>query len=207
MGEKMKTYIKQAIIPFIYLLFMAIIALAITSIEDKLLWLKIALGILNLALYFTVVCGACYKEGQQALKIRVANDLEREQIIITGEDRPLKLHEEYKWWKGFFIGGLACAPMLVLLIIHTVLILINPALNGCGVASAFIYMAFFMFFMLGGSGSAENVTPMSPASFYGCLIALPILMVACGVAYYLGAKKIQLQQEAIKAKHREIYGE
>lgn len=203
----MKTYIKQAIIPFIYLFFVAITGLAVVSIDNGLLWLKIVLGILNVLLYLTIVCGSGYKEGQQALKIRVANDIEREQIIRTGEDRPLKLHEEYKWWKGFFIGGISCVPMIVLLLIHTVLILINPALNGCGVATALIYMAFFSFFMFAGDSSAQSVTPMSPESFYLCLIAIPIIMVSLGVSYYLGAKKIQRQQDAIKAKHRQIYGE
>lgn len=204
----MKTYIKQAFIPFIYLVFVAIVSMAILSIEEKLLWLKIILAILNLGLYLSVVCGTSFKEGQIALKVRIANDLERQQIVKTGEDRPLKLKEEYKWWKGALIGGLACVPMLLLLLIHTILILINPALNGCGVAVAFIYMCIFCFFMLGGSGSgAETVSPMPPESFYLALVAIPIIMLACGISYYLGAKKIQFQQDAIKEKHREIYGE
>lgn len=203
----MKIYIKQAFLPFIYLIFVAISAMAIVSIDANLLWLKIILSILNVGLYLCILCGTSFMEGQTALKVRVANDLEREIIIRTGEDRHIRKHEEFKWWKGILIGVLSCVPMLVLLLVHTILTLINPTLNGCGVVTAFIYMAFFSFIMLNGGGTTETVTPMPPQAFYFALISLPIIACACGIAYYLGGKKIQLQQDAIKAKRREIYGE
>ena len=107
----MKYYFKQGIFPFIYQIFMAMIAFGILMIEE-LIWLKILLAALNIALYLFIVAAVAYKEGQEALKVQMANDLERREIIRTGEDRPLKLHEEYKPWKGFFFGFIACVPVV-----------------------------------------------------------------------------------------------
>ena len=79
-------YIKQAIIPFMYLFFMALTALGIAMITDaNLVWLKVVLALLNLGLYGVIVCATSYKDGQTALKVRIANDLERVQIIKTRE--------------------------------------------------------------------------------------------------------------------------
>ena len=202
----MKTYLKQAFVPFVYLFLTAVIAFAILSIGDGLVWLKALLCACNIALYITVVGGISYKEGQTALKVRIANDTERRHIIRTGEDRPLRIAEEYKWWKGFLMGAIACAPMLILMLVHTVLILINPALNGAGVIACTFYMAFFAFMIL-GNGNSTSLKPLEPTKFYFNLISLPIVMLICGIGYMLGARKIQRQQDAIKQRHREIHGE
>lgn len=197
-------YIKQSFLPFVYLFFMAMTAMAILTIGNELVWLKVILCLLNLGLYLIIVCAASYKDGQTALKERIANDLERMQIIRTGEDRPLKLKEEYKWWKGYFYGFLSCVPLLLLLAIHTVLMLIDPALNGAGVVASIIYLTFFAFFRLNAVGTEVAV---APTIYYSTLIALPIIMIATGVSYYMGARKIQHQQDLIKEKQRQIYGE
>ncbi len=202
----MKTYLKQAFVPLVYTFLVSVIAFAILSIDDKLAWLKVLLCILNISLYAIVVGGVSYKEGQMALKIRVANDTERKQIIKTGEDRPLRLAEEYKWWKGFLMGAITCLPMLVLMLVHTVLILINPALNGAGVISCTFYMAFFCFMII-KTGNSTDLKPLEPAKFYFNFVSLPIIMLICGFGYLAGARKIMRQQEAIRKRHREIHGE
>lgn len=192
--------VKQAFIPFTYLFFMAIIAFAILSIEG-LIWLKAVLLGLNMALYFFVVCTSAFHDGQKALKVRIANDIERNQIILTGEDRPLKLSEEYKPWKGFAIGLVANIPLIILMVIHTILITaVGSAYTGAGAIAGFIYMMFFAFFRMDGSVATAT-------SFYYVLIMIPIIVLAVGISYSLGAKKIELQQERIKQKHREIYGD
>ncbi len=199
-------YIKQSFLPFVYLFFMAMTAMAILTIGNNLVWLKVLLSLLNLGLYLLIISAASYKDGQTALKERVANDLERLQIIRTGEDRPLKLKEEYKWWKGFLYGFISCIPLLLLLIVHTILVLIDPALNGAGVVASIIYLTFFAFFRLNVTGSSTDIT-INPTMYYSTLIAVPIIMIATGVFYILGARKIQRQQDAIKEKQRQIYGD
>ena len=195
-------YVKQSMLSFVYLFFTAMTAIAIATIGDNLIWLKVVLGILNVGLYGVIIAAASFKDGQNALKVRMANDLERMQIIKTGEDRPLKLKEEYKPWKGFLTGFITCVPLLVLLILHTILILVlGDAYTGAGITASIIYMMFYLF------ARVNSAVPVTPGLFYWMLFALPFMMLLTGIPYILGARKIQLQQDAIKAKQRQIYGE
>lgn len=201
----MKFYIKKGIFPFIYIIVMSIIALSITAIKD-LVWLKVILAVLNIAFYTVIIAAVSFKDGQDAMKIQFANDLERKEIIRTGEDRPLKIHEEYKPWKGFVFGFIACTPLLLLLVLHTIIYLITGSYIGFGAISALIYFMFFVFFTfsnVSGAGTAGFVW----YAYYGSLIALPVLILLIGIAYILGAKKIRLQREMINEKQRNIYGD
>lgn len=207
----MKFYLKQGFFPFVYMLFMAAIAFGILAIQG-LVWLKVILGILNIGLYAVVVCATSFKDGQDAMKIQVANDLERREIIRTGEDRPLRLHEEYKPWKGFIFGLIACAPLIILLIVHTIVYFATGSYTGIGAIAGLIYLMFFIFFRLSATGTAvEGAAAESVAVpfyvYYGTLIAVPLVMLMTGISYILGAKKIQRQQEMIKEKQRQIYGD
>ncbi len=197
-------YCKQIIIPLLYSLFATMIALGILCIEDKsLIWLKVVLLILNFALFAFIVVINFFKEGQSALKIRMANDMEREQIVRTGENRPLKLLEEYKPWKGYLIGLISTLPLIILLIVHTILYLTSGTTTVGGIA-AFIYMFVFGFNCLDLSAMTNTLAQTQP---YILLVLIPIMVVLVGVPYMLGARKIELQQEQIKEKHRQIYGE
>lgn len=195
-------YVKQALLPFLYLFFTAISAFGIVSINNDLIWLKVVLGIANLGVYAFIIGASSFKDGQEALKVRIANDLERVQIIKTGEDRPLRLREEYKAWKGFFIGFVACAPLIVLLLIHTILIFaVGEAFVGAGAVAGFIYMMYYMFALV------DSTIQFSVFNYYWALFAIPIMMLITGIPYLLGARKIEIQQQAIKESHRQIYGE
>lgn len=204
----MKFYIKKALFPFFYVLLMSIIALGILAISGM-VWLKVILAVLNLALYCTIMAFTSFREGQDAFKAQVANDLERREIIRTGEDRPLKLHEEYKPWKGFMFGFTACVPLLMLLIIHTIVYLASGKV-GVGAIAGIAYLIFFVFFLVGtplSAGEAASGATLPWYSFYGALIALPLIMLTMGIAYILGAKKAMRQQEMINEKNRQIYGD
>ena len=198
-------YVKQGLLPFIYLFFTAITAFGILCIEG-LVWLKVLLLLLNIGLYVFIVSAASFKDGQEALKLRIANDLERMQIVRTGESLPLKLKEEYKPWKGFFHGFIACIPLVILLIIHTVVMLTGGG-NGAGAIAGFIYMMVFAFSRVNINTGATAATPINPTIYYWSLLAIPVIVLAPGIAYILGGKKIELQQQRIREKQRRIYGE
>lgn len=198
-------YVKQGLLPFIYLFFTAITAFGILCIEG-LVWLKVLLLLLNIGLYVFIVSAASFKDGQEALKVRIANDLERMQIVRTGESLPLKLKEEYKPWKGFFHGFIACIPLVILLIIHTVVMLTGGG-NGAGAIAGFIYMMVFAFSRVNINTGATAATPINPTIYYWSLLAIPVIVLATGIAYILGGKKIELQQQRIREKQRSIYGE
>ena len=205
----MKYYFKQGFFPFIYQLFMATIAFGILAING-LVWLKIILAVLNIALFVSIMSAVAYRDGQEALKAQMANDLERREIIRTGEDRPLKLHEEYKPWKGFMFGFMSCLPLVVLLLLHTIVYNATGSYVGFGTIAGLMYMMVFVFFRLGSpesAGEAATGVAISWYTYYGALIALPVVMLTMGIAYILGAKKIMRQQEMIKEKQRRIYGD
>ena len=141
-------------------------------------------------------------KGEEALKVQLANDLERREIIRTGDDRPLRLKEEYKAWKGFLQGFIACVPLIVMLIIHTILIsTVGESANIFGAISSFLYMMFTAFIKV------DETLPFAQWHYYFPLIAVPILSCLTGFSYILGAKKIERQQEKIKQTHRMLHGD
>lgn len=192
-------YIKKALFPFVYLFFMAITAFGILCIKN-LLWLKILLSVLNLGLYAFIVFSVLFKEGEESVKAQRDNDVERREMVRTGVVRPLKLKEEYKPWKGFFIGFLVCVPLLALMLVHTIIYLAGGTSTVCGAIGGLVYFVFFVFFNFGSE-------VLSMSAYYGSLVAVPAMIALCGVAYCLGAKKVQLQLKRISDRQRQIYGE
>lgn len=191
-------YIKKAVFPFVYLFFMAITAFGILCIEN-LLWLKIILSILNIGLYGFIVASVFFKEGEESIKVQRANDLERREMVKTGIVRPLKLKEEYKPWKGCFMGFLVCVPLLVLLLIHSIIFIAGGETRAFGIIGGFIYFVVFSFFNLGG-------TQLTMASYYWSLVSVPFISCLSGISYNLGARKIMLQLKRISDKQKQIYG-
>ena len=53
----------------------------------------------------------------------------------------------------------------------------------------------------------DSSLPLQQWHYYFNLIAVPIIMITTGLPYILGAKKIQRQQDMIKEKQRQIYGD
>lgn len=193
-------YVKQALFPFLYLIFMAVIAAGIGLIGS--VWAQVVLYLLNLGFYIFLMVVNFFKEGQNALKVRHANDLEREQIIRTGEALPLKLREEYKPWKGFFIGFITAIPLLFCMVLHLILVLCaGEAYIGAGTIASLVYLAFFAPY------SVAFTTTLNAWQYFILLYAVPAIMAIAGVPYMLGARKMQLQYDRIEEKQRQIYGD
>ncbi len=198
----MKYFLKQALFPIMYLIFMAIIAAGIGVISDDLLWLKIILYLINLGFYVFLMGMTFFKEGQEALKVRHANDLEREEIVRTGEALPLKLVEEYKPWKGFVMGLIAAAPLVICMFIHLILILTaGEAYNGAGVVASLLYLSFYAPYSIFFS------TTLTCWQYFILLYAVAVLAVMAGLPYVLGARKQQAQYDKIAERQRIIYGD
>ena len=200
-------YFKQSFVSFGYLVFMSLSAIGFLMIGNDLLWLKYLLCGLGIVLYCLVVGVVSFKDGETAYKVMLANDLERKQIILTGEDRPLKEKEEYRAWKGFLFGLIASSPAIILMIIHAILTAINPVWVGAGSIASILFMMVFSFVLV-GKDLVTGVTSTLPASqFYLCLLAVPVAVLTTGLCYMLGAKRAELRQRMVEKKHKEIYGE
>ena len=194
----MKYYLKNAFIPFFYLMFTGLTSLSISLIGNNLLWLKMVLWVLNVGLYASVVYLTSFKDGQTAYGIRQSNDREREIIVKTGEYRELRLVEEYKPWKGFLHGFLATIPLIVILIIHAIVMIGNPTDVSVGRIAGFIYMTFYCFFTTG---------TVTASTFFYTLIAIPLMTCIAGVPYLLGAKKAAKNYAKANELNSRIYGD
>ncbi len=184
-----------------YNFFMTVTAFGISIISKNLGWLKIILYMLNIGLFLFILGKIIYKEGQIAYKERNANDIGRKQIIETGKELPLKVHEEYKPWKGYFIGFLIGAPILICLLIHTVLISFNVNYVGAGAVAGIIYMQFFGLIDV----IFDGVIP-AYLQYFILPYGIALISVVSGVCYNLGANKIQKQYDAINQRQEMIYG-
>lgn len=197
----MKFYLKMAILPFLYIFFSAMLGLGIILIDQNLVFLQYALCCVNLAFYVLVVGIAGNKDGQKAIKVRNQNDQFRRVIIETGEDLPLNLHEEYKPWKGFVIGLIACIPSVLLIIIHVILNLTNPVPNyGFGVAGGVLSIVVFSFFMV-------STVAKSWTYYLFVLLIIPFVTCTYGGFYVMGASKAQKQYDKINQIQQTIHGD
>ena len=199
-------YVRQMFVPIMYLIMFDVIALGVLCIGDNLIALKVVLLILNLGLYGFIMGAVAFKDGQTALKVRMANDLNREQIVKTGKELPLKLNEEYKPWKGFLMGLNVCVPLIILMLLHVILTAgKDPAIastnNTCGAISGLLYVVVFAF------AQVKSTAAILSTTYYVTLAAIPFFIGVIGVSYWLGGEKIIRQQEMIKEKHRQIYGD
>lgn len=195
----MKYYLKKAILPWVYLVFMTVLTLSVHAIKNTVL--KYVFMTATLLLYVFIIGVISFKDGEDALKIRISNDIERQRIVETGEDRPLNLANEYKPYKGFLSAIVVSLPLIVLLVLHTVLV---PSSNGSttvfGTITNVLYSIIFNFFRSAG-------TKLTAYTTYYTLLYIPIMMLSMGIPYILGAKRVEKQQEQIKKIHGQIYGE
>lgn len=198
----MKFYLKMAFMPFIYLLFSAMLGVGATTISgENLEWLKYSLCALNTLFYAFIMGMAAFKDGQEALKVREQNDTYRRVIARTGEDLPLKINEEYTPWKGFVISLISCIPSVLLVIIHLCLNIgvAYPGNNGVGGIAALLNMVVFSFFMIDGV--------VTTLEYLFVLLIVPFICLVYGGMYNLGAMNMQKQYDKIAETQRELHGD
>ena len=154
--------------------------------------------------YLYIASVLVFREGQISYKTLLANDLDRMQIIKTGEDIPLRLSEEYKWYKGYVFSFMMFIPLILMLLLHTILInTVGAGTNGAGIIASIFYFAIFAFFRL--ETGANLAIP--DTRFYFILLGVPVVVALLGTIYVLGARKTRLQREQVERKHRQIYGD
>ncbi len=199
-------FLKQTIFPLIYAIIMMMINLSIMMIGEHLLWLKYILYALSFGLYALIISAVAFKDGQEAVKVRHMNDVERMNIIRTGEDRPLNLVKEYKSWKGFVTGLVTCLPLIILLIIQTIYFIASPSSPKLwsGALASYLYGIVFSFFR---PNSVVYQGLEQGLRYYYSLIAIPVFMLLLGIPYLLGAKKQMLLYKQVEDKHAAIYGD
>lgn len=160
---------------------------------------KIILNVLNVLLFMVLMGFFMAKEGEDARKQLKINDIERKRILQTGELRPIKRAPEFRPWKGFFIGLIACAPLLLTMLIHALIYAFGGTNEMAGVVGVTIYMGFFMPYVMAKYGAMLNENLLF-TEYFACLYAVPIIVLLYGFAYIVGAKKVEKQYAFIEER-------
>lgn len=98
----MWNYLKKAFFFLIYVVFIDMIGLAILQIGID--TLEVVLAVVALGFYLFIVAVMMFKEGQESMRKLHANDLERVQMIKSGQPKKLETSKEYGAWKAFLLG-------------------------------------------------------------------------------------------------------
>ncbi len=204
-GVIMWYYLKQCLISFGYMLFLTMGAnfVALMGGQDgqNLIWLKWIFSIIMVVSYILLVSICYYKEGEGDYKKLLANDLERKRIVETGDFIEINEREEYKPWKGFLYGAITCAPLIILLILHTIIGLASGGENlNAGALAGYIYLPFFIFFHM------DINVDLVFADYYLALFAVPIIVLSTGIPYIMGTFKAKKTQAIVEQRRKEIYG-
>ena len=194
----MFSYFKAPIFSFVFLLMFAVSGFAVEFIET--LWLKVLLGTVLVLVYLLVVFIVFFTEGAQALKIRHANDDDRMEMVKTGREIDINESAEYKTHKGFLMAGIVCAPMIIFLLIHVIIISTGGATLFFGQATGFVYTVFYCV-------PTALIKQASAWQYLYVLYALPLIIGIGGIGYILGAKKQQGIYDKSEETKKKIYGE
>ena len=188
-------YIKKCAMYLVILLFTIMTGYTLMDMEESSKTFPLIMSFLNFFVYMVMLLSISYKEGQDAYKVLIANDAERRQIAITGEDKPLRLKEEFAVWKGFFIPALSCLIQIVLILLHVIVYEISGGTAVFGELFFYTVLSIYPIFHY----------TIGKVSLYLCLILPLVTILGAGFGYYLGGKKIKLQQDHIKEIHDQIY--
>ena len=162
--------------------------------------LRIIVFIVNIAVMVVIVSAFCFKHGEQAYKDLLSNDMERRIMIEQNVDRPLKLVEEYRPWKGFLMGLLVCIPLIIFMIPHLIIVFSGGSYQGMGYVASLLYYSIFVFVEY---FSAE----LTVYSYLWTLLAIPVFTLASGIPYLLGARKRKAIEDRILEQEKFIYGD
>ena len=188
-------YVKKSIMYLIVLVFTIMTGFTLMDMEEAGKTFPLVMSFLNLFVYILMLVSIGYKEGQDSYKVLVANNAERRQIALTGEDRPLRLSEEFAVWKGFVIPVISCSIQIILIILHVIFYEIMGLTEIFGELFFYTVLTLYPIFHF----------TIGKISLYVCLILPVITILLAGFGYYLGGKKIEMQQQHIKEIHDQIY--
>ena len=181
--------LKESLIIFIYMLMMGIMSFLILMINST--FVKVALLILVILFYLFMCVLLTKSTGEIHFKALVTGNIRRQQENSEDINKYCKTEKEYRFYKGFLIGIIISSLTYILLIIRLFI-----SSNNIDVCLKILNLLYW---------SLLSVFDNTASIFYLALFTL-LNVASCGFGYYLGAKKIMLQQEKLQNIHDEIYG-
>jgi len=171
------------------MLMMGIMSFLILMINST--FVKVALLILVILFYLFMCVLLTKSTGEIHFKALVTGNIRRQQENSEDINKYCKTEKEYRFYKGFLIGIIISSLTYILLIIRLFI-----SSNNIDVCLKILNLLYW---------SLLSVFDNTASIFYLALFTL-LNVASCGFGYYLGAKKIMLQQEKLQNIHDEIYG-
>ena len=186
--------LRRAITPCLMYVFMSMIALVMQTVSKGVVsWWSIALGIV------CIVCGAvynahlCFHTGKKHYEVYLTGEFRRRNEafgIESGGD--YRAHEEFRVWKGFYIGLLTGLPVLIF-----------------GTVSAFTRAVDFVYLMFAGWAYlplawARQISGNLNINGAWTLFMLLLPIAVSGTFYLLGARKRRTEKEQADARAAEV---
>ena len=194
----MKYILRLTIAPLIFFIFFIIIAMGVQALNAGDL-IRIILGVLVFIMLIFCLGGIMIKEGQDAIKTLLANDIQRREIIRTGKDVEINVSKEYRPWKGFIVGLIFCIPLVIFIVLFGVNGVQEGALN-FGKLAEVVYSPFYV--LVGDFTKTTSLDVYIGAIFV--LVCLPLML---GIPYILGAHIRKNQTRIAEEMHKNIHGD
>ena len=182
--------LKESIVLFVYMLILGVLSAFCLSINSE--FTKVFLFVV-IILFFVLMCILLTKSfGEKEYKNLVTGNIRRNKANAEDIKKYCKPETEYRFYKGLLLGVIISSITYILLI-------------------ARLFVADTS--SIDGIIRLVNIIYSSPLSLFGVdtsvyyLILFTLINIAsCGFGYYIGAKKIMLQQDKLQKTHEEIYG-
>lgn len=183
--------LKECLLLFFYMIIMDTLTAAVLMIDS--FYLKLFLMILILAFYLFMIIIFTKSFGEKQYKAKILGDLRRSKNNQEDIDRYCKPETEYNKFNGLFQGLVFTSILYLMLLIKIIFIGYNSVYDGVIKIIYFIYSGIISLFT-------------DKFSVYYLLLFTLLQIGACVFGYFMGAKKIMLQQEKLEKTHEEIYG-
>ena len=198
--DKILYYGKDLLLNFSYLLVCSVIGFILMFVTtDNTIqgYICSILSALNVFMYFVVVRNSYVKTGEEAMRQRNANDMDRRLMLETRVYKEIDKVREYRPIKVWYFIIPIIAPLVILTVVSLFILIFggNPA--GVDTAIKLIYAFVFSFFF----GISTK------ASVYFALFALIFTIAPVLWGYYTGVNKVKAEQAQVERLKKKVDGD
>ena len=198
--DKILYYGKDLLLNFSYLLVCSLIGfiLMFATVDNSIQgYICSILSAINVFMYFVVVRNSYVKTGEEAMRQRNANDMDRRLMLETRVYKEIDKVKEYRPQKVWYFIIPIVAPLVILTIVSLFILIFggNPA--GVDMAIKIIYAFVYAFFF----GIDTDI------SVYFALFALVFTIAPIFWGYYNGVNKVKAEYAQVERLKKKVDGE
>lgn len=190
----MKYILKNTLFITVFMFTCSVLSLVVTLIPTT--WVKLVLSIVSLIFCFLEVILFTEKLGSEGQRVKNANVQALKATLETGRKINIVKQGEYKWYYGALIGLLMCSVAILLLVIQAIV-------TACGGET--MVLAHIVKIMYAVFACPQNSINNQISTYY-ILCYIPFFIGASSLGYYIGKRKVDLEQQKIQEIADKIHG-